>query len=233
MGCLRTRHFLSTAISLILFSLAGQVLAGQLETLPSQRVPQLGPSPPSITHQPAETPGFLPPLFPAPQGNTREIPLPQIFRGCWSGSVYSVDSTQPLSPDVGRLIWLTKTYTLCYKQAGYNGKWELTFAEGGVADRSEVSDQRQSIRVKSVSGTDRAELTAYLHFRTHGFSWFGGFARPSTLDELAHLHCSIERERNLMAVTAAVFVETNGEPYAEVTWHTNFFRTGGETSRPG
>jgi hypothetical protein len=175
--------------------------------------------------QPPETP-VAPSRLPAPQGNIREIPLPELFRGCWSGSVYSLDSMQPLSPDTGRLIWLTKTYTLCYKQAGYNGKWQLTFAESAVADRREVSDQRQSIRVKSVSGPDRAELTAYLHFRTHGFAGFGGIARPSTLDELTHLHCNVQRKRNLMTVSAAVFVETNGEPYAEVTWHTNFFRTG-------
>ena len=137
---------------------------------------------------------------------------------------------QPLSANVGRLIWLTKTYTLCYKQAGYNGKWQLTFAEGTVADRREVSEQRQLIKVKSVAGPDRAELTAYLHFRTHGFIGFGGMARPSTLDELAHLHCNVRPEGDLMTVTAAVFVEDNGEPYANVNWHTNFFRTGGETN---
>jgi hypothetical protein len=179
--------------------------------------------------QPGEIPG-TPSQLPAPQGNTREIPLPEVFRGCWSGSVPRVDSMQPLSPDTGRLIWLTKTYTLCYKQAGYNGKWQLTFAEGAVADRREVSDQRQLIKVKSVNGRGRAELTAYLHFRTHGFIGFGGMARPSTLDELAHLHCNILTKGDLMAVSADVFVETNGEPYAEVAWHTNFFRTGGEIS---
>ncbi|MBV8772596.1 MAG: hypothetical protein JO166_09760 [Deltaproteobacteria bacterium] len=138
---------------------------------------------------------------------------------------------RPLSPDLARLIWLTKRYTLCYKQAGYNGKWQLTFAEGTVADRSEVSDQRQLIRVKSVTGSNRAELTAYLHFRTHGLVGFGGIARPSTLDELTHLHCNVQLEQDLMSVSAAVFVETNGEPYAEVTWHTNFFRTGAQAIR--
>lgn len=136
---------------------------------------------------------------------------------------------QPLSPDMGRLIWLTKTYTICYKQAGYNGKWQLTFAESAVADRSQASDQRQLIKVKSVSGPDRAELTAYLHFRTHGFVGFAGVARPSTLDELAHLRCNVLPDRNRMTVSAAVFVETDGEPYANVTWHTDFFRAGRET----
>jgi len=230
MGCLRARHIFPQTVLLIFTSLAGSALAVQLETLPSQQIPQAHPTPPLLMQQPGETPtpGSSPLQLPAPQGNTREIPLPEVFRGCWSGSVPSVDSMQPLSPDMGRMIWLTKTYTLCYKQAGYNGKWQLTFAENAVADRREVNDQRQSIKVRSVSGPDRAELSAYLHFRTHGFVGFGGIARPSTLDELAHLHCSVRPELNLMTVSASVFVETNGEPYAEVTWHTNFFRTGGE-----
>jgi len=196
---------------------------GQVQTLPSQQIPEPQPTPPPITRQAGENLA-MPPKFPAPQGNLREIPLPEVFRGCWSGSVPAVDSLQPLSPDMGRLIWLTKTYTLCYKQVGYNGKWQLTFAENHVADRSEVSDERQSIKVKSVSGHNHAELVAYLHFRTHGFAGFAGFARPSVLDELAQLHCTVIPERDLMAVRAMVFVENNDEPYADLTWHSNFFR---------
>ena len=228
MVCRRARHILP-ALGFLLFSqLARPGWAAQLETLPSQQTPESHSTAPAIIRQPAEpiAPG-VPFHLPAPQHNTREIPLPDVFKGCWSGSVPAVDSMQPLSPDMGRMIWLTKTYTVCYKQAGYNGKWHLTFAESAVADRHEASDQRQSIKVKSVSGRDRAELTAYLHFRTHGFVGFGGVARPSTLDELTHLHCNVRPELNLMMVNASVFVETNGEPYAEVSWHTNFFRTGG------
>jgi hypothetical protein len=80
--------------------------------------------------------------------------LPQVFRGCWQGSVPRIDTLQPIDPDAGRTIWLTKSYVLCYKQTGYNGKWDLTFAEGSVTDRRRVLDQRQSIRVKSVTGAD-------------------------------------------------------------------------------
>lgn len=181
-----------------------------------------------MIRQPAAPSVGAPLQLPAPQHNTREIPLPDVFKGCWSGSVPAVDSIQPLSSDVSRLIWLTKTYTVCYKQAGNNGKWQLTFAESSVADRREVTDQRQAITVKSVSGRDGAELSAYLHFRTNGFVGFGAIARPSTLDELTHLHCDVRPDLNLMIVRASVFVETNGEPYAEVTWHTNFFRTSGQ-----
>ncbi len=222
------RHIVSAASLLV--SLAGSAPAAQIATLPSQQIPEVRPTPPPITRQPGEIPG-LPGQLPAPQGNTREIPLPEVFQGCWSGSVPRIDSMQPLSPDVRRLIWLTKTYLLCYKQAGYNGKWQLTFAEGAVADRSEASDQRQFIKVKSVNGPNHAELTAYLHFRTHRYVGFGGIAQPTTLDELTHLHCNVLPERNLMTVSAEVFVETNGEPYANVTWHTNFFRARGESDR--
>ena len=222
------RHIVPVALILVL--LAGPAPAAQIETLPSQQyIPEVRTTPPPIMRQPGEIPS-LPSQLPAPQGNTREIPLPEVFRGCWSGSVLRIDSMQPLSPDMGRLIWLTKTYTFCYKQAGYNGKWQLTFAESAVADHRQVSDQRQLIKMKSVSGPDRAELTAYLHFRTYGFVGFGGIARPSTLDELAHLQCNVLPERDLMTVSAVVFVETDGEPYANVTWHTNFFRTGGAAS---
>jgi hypothetical protein len=225
------RQLVPAALVLTLASLAGSasVLAGQIETLPSQQVPETRTTSPPITHQPGDMPGF-PPQLPGPQGNTREIPLPEVFRGCWSGSVPQVDSIRLLSQDMSRLIWLTKTYTLCYKQAGYTGKWQLTFAEIAVADRFKVSDQRQLIKVKSVSAPDQAELTAYLHFRTHGLVGFGGVARPSTLDELTNLHCNVVAQGDLMAVSAVVFVETNGEPYAEVTWHTNFYRARVETS---
>jgi hypothetical protein len=223
------RHVILSALFLISISLGGSARAAQIETLPSQQIPEARTTPPPMARQPAEIPS-LPLTLPAPQGNTHEIPLPQVFRGCWSGSVPRLDSIRPLSPEIGRLIWLTKTYTLCYKQTGYNGKWQLTFAESAVADRREVSDQRQLIKVKSVSGPNRAELTGYLHFRTHGFVGLGGIAQPSTLDELAHLHCDVLPQQDLMTVSAVVFVETNGEPYADVSWHTNFFRTDGEAT---
>jgi hypothetical protein len=177
-----------------------------------------------MTRQPGKD-LIIPPRLPAPQGNTREIPLPEVFRGCWAATVPRVDSVQPLTPDAGIPIWLTKTYTLCYKQAGDSGKWQLTFAEGKVENRREVSDQRDLIKVASVSGPNHAELTAYLHFRTHPFVSFWGAGGGSTLDELAHLNCHVIPGRNLMVVSAVVFVERDGEPDVNLTWHTNFLRT--------
>jgi hypothetical protein len=139
--------------------------------------------------------------------------------------VPKVDSIDPIDPLAGRTIWLTKAYTLCYKQAGSNGKWTLTYAEGAVANRREVSDQRQAIKVKSVTGSDRAEITAYLHFRAPTMSLFGFTGNVNTLDELSHLHCRVMPDQQTMEVRAWVFVEQNGRPSVNIMWHTRFFRT--------
>jgi hypothetical protein len=203
-------------------------VAAQVQTLPSQQIPELRRSPPPITRQPGDN-LTIPPRLPS-QGSTREIPLPQVFRGCWTGTVPGIDSLQPLSPDIGYTIWLTKIYTLCYKQVGYNGKWQLTFAEGTVENRREVTDQRSTIKVKSVIDSNHVELTAYLHFRSRPFANFWGAARGSTVDELTHLKCRIIPGRDLMAVSAVVFVEHDGEPDANITWHTNFSRTRATTT---
>jgi len=165
----------------------------------------------------------LPPVYPGPQGATREIPLPQIFRGCWRGIVPRVDRIVPLDPLAGDTIWLTKEYTLCYKQTGYAGKWQLTFAESSVANRL-ATDQRQIIRVKSVTGPDSAELTAFLHFRAPAVTLFGLPGRMNTLDELSHLHCFVTSDQQAMNVQAMVFVETNGRPSVDIYWHAQFVR---------
>ena len=225
MSALRAASLIAAMLAIFL---AWSVLcpADSVQTIPSQRnipLPRESARPP-LTRQP----GLSPPMrriLPGPQGNLKEIPLPEVFRGCWSGTAPQVDSITPLSPDAGQLIWLTKRYVLCYKQAGYNGRWKLTFAEGSVANGSEVSDQRQVIRVKSVSGANRAELTAYLHFRAPQLNGFGySTGGTNVLDELTHLHCSVVPDENVMNVRAMVFVENDGAPYASIQWHARFFR---------
>lgn len=212
---------------------AARVTAGQIKTLPSQQnlpLPQPELPPPGTQNQPQQNESTIPPQFPGTQGATREIPLPQVFRGCWRGSVPQIDTLTPIDPDAAHTVWLTKSYTLCYKQTGYNGKWVLTFAEGSVSDTRQVSDQRQSIRVKSVSGPDRAELTAYLHFRARPLTLFGLPGRGiNTLDELTHLRCYVTPDQTAMEVRAAVFVENNDRPYANITWHTRFLRADPDT----
>jgi hypothetical protein len=200
--------------------------AGQIQTLPSQQnIPQVQGTPLPLERQPGGT--FpIPPKLPGSEGNTREIPLPRVFHGCWAGEVAHVDSIEPLQSDAGRIAWLTKSYTLCYKQTGLGGRWQLTFAEGSVSDRTVARDQRQSIKVKSVTSPQRAELTAYLHFRAPQLNMFGQpTGEMNTLDELTSLDCQVVQVDGAMQVRAQVFVEMDDQPYARINWHTNLHRT--------
>ncbi|HKV54144.1 MAG TPA: hypothetical protein VJN94_05815 [Candidatus Binataceae bacterium] len=163
----------------------------------------------------------------------KEIPLPKVFRGCWYGSVARLDSVRPIMPDAVRLIWLTKNYAICYQQLGYNGKWQLTFADGSVAERSRVSDERQSVKVLSADGANRAVLSGYLHFKARVIDSVNQTISIRTLDETSLLRCNVfpERsnvfpERNLMSVSAEVLIETDGSPFANITWHTFLSRGG-------
>jgi len=206
------------------------VLAQQVQVLPSQQKPPAETLPRLPAPSQEETIPSMPSLPVTPNGqgsNTREIPLPEIFRGCWSGEVARVDSMIPLTPNALHVQWLSKLYTLCYKQVGAGDRWHLTFAETSVAQRSMVSDQRQSISVKSVTGRDRAELTGYLHFRAPQVNLFGlRSSTVNTLDELSQLHCTVSPDRNVMEVHAEVLVENDDEPWVKITWHTRLLRTG-------
>jgi hypothetical protein len=209
---------------------SGPIFAQQIQILPSQQKPPTEPLPRPPTPSQEQTIPSMPPIPVTPNGqgsNTREIPLPEIFRGCWSGEVAQVDSMIPLTSSAMHVRWLSKLYTLCYKQAGSGDRWRLTFAETSVAQRSMVSDQRQSISVKSVAGRDRAELTGYLHFRAPQVNLFGLPSNTvNTLDELTQLHCTVSPGRDAMDVQAEVFVENDDQPWVRITWHTRLLRTG-------
>ncbi|MGH8014367.1 MAG: hypothetical protein ACREQ4_17900 [Candidatus Binataceae bacterium] len=212
--------FFLLALAALIDILAGPANADSVAVLPSQR--QLSPS--SNIHR--QTGTAPPQRFPEHQGaNIREIPLPRIFRGCWRGSVPRVDSLEPLDPNGGGIQWLTKVYTLCYEQIGAE-RWKLTFAEGSVAEPWRVRDERQRIQVKTVEGPNRARLVAYLHFRAPQVNAFSGAATGTvnTMDELTHLDCDVRPGGNTMSVRAQVFVENDGRPYAEISWHSSFER---------
>lgn len=224
------RITLALAIAAVMAPAAGYAQAVQV--VPSQQKP-IAPSAPQTPAAQMPHPELSPaPLNPGNLGsNTREIPLPNVFRGCWFGQVSNVDSMRPLSPDAGHIRWLTKAYTLCYRQTGYNGRWQLTFAEGSVANRAIVSDQRQVMRVKSVEGPNRAVILSYLHFRAPQVNPFGmPTGVVNTLDELTHLHCTVSPDDGAMEVAADVFVENDGKPWVEMTWRARFIRIG---NRPG
>lgn len=226
---IRNSHYIITGLiaAASLAAVAGAALAAGVEVSPSQQAPQF-PAPKSIPFAPQQE-QTIPPRLPMGLGsNTRKIPLPKVFRGCWSGSVPAIDTIRPLQEDEPPIIWLTKLYRLCYRQTGTNGKWELTFADSSVADRDRATDQRQVIKVKAVTGPDEAVLSSYLHFRAESIGMFGTpDGNINSLDELAELHCRMTPDRDAIEVHASVFVESNAEPYAEMTWHTRLERTSG------
>jgi len=216
-----------TSLGVAVPTTAGVGIAAQVQSVPSQQnVPLSRGTPPPLSRQPGESLPVVPKL--PGQGNTREIPLPEVFRGCWVGSVPEVDSIEPLGPETGQIIWLTKLYTLCYKQTGYSGRWKLTFAESSVAQRGQVSDQRQLIKVKSVGGPHRARLTAYLHFRAPQLNALGlPTGVVNNVDELTDLDCRVLPDDDVMEVRAAVFVENDRRPEANIRWHTRLLRNVG------
>jgi hypothetical protein len=224
-GALLSAPFVIVLI-LFVFGVVRRADADQIQTLPSQQnIPQVQGTPLPLHRQPGGTLP-IPPNLPGSQGNTREIPLPRVFHGCWQGEVARVDSIEPLQADAGRIAWLTKSYTLCYKQTRAGGRWELTFAEGSVSDRAVARDQRQSIKVKSVISPQRAELTAYLHFRAPQLNMFGQpTGEMNTLDELTSLDCQVVQVDGAMQVRAQVFVEMDDQPYARINWHTSLRHT--------
>jgi hypothetical protein len=208
---------------LCMWALLPSAYASPVAVLPSQSTMSSQPKP-QINRQSGGT--LTLPELPARQGsNTREIPLPRIFRGCWSGIVPRVDSLEELDPESGGVQWLTKSYILCYAQIGAK-QWKLTFAQGAVADRSRVSDERQRIQVKSVGGPNRARLVAFLHFRAPQVNALSGAVTGTvnTMDELTQLDCDVRPDGNHMRVRAQVYVENDGRPYAEISWHTDFIR---------
>src|SRR5271170_3535190 len=109
----RLRHALvliGFTAALVTASSIGEASAGGVQVLPSQTQPSLPPRlalPPNSSQQEQTIPSR--PVLPLPdQGsNTREIPLPKVFRGCWRGSVPTVDSITLLQPDEPRISWLT------------------------------------------------------------------------------------------------------------------------------
>ncbi len=174
------------------------------------------------------------PLAPSPPGSRLEIPpappskssgdrsvltLPPVFRGCWRGTVSSIDSLTILNAHAAMVRWLPKSYTFCYRRGGLQEQWELAFGEGKVTDSAMVSGQDQWVRVDSIGGPDRASLRAYLRFNTGSNS-----GDPSRKDEWTELDCRAEPDGSAMNVSARVNVQIDGVPSVLITWHARFRR---------
>ncbi len=130
---------------------------------PEMQIPQQAPQQ-RWTPPPTPIPPPPPPLvtIPIPLVNAQPV-LPPVFRGCWQGSVESVDSITR-APGGHKLgYWTPKTYRLCYKRVG-DGPYQLTFGETDVVATAKIKYSKGSVEIKRTDGRSYAELRAFLHF---------------------------------------------------------------------
>ncbi|HYL60881.1 MAG TPA: hypothetical protein VEU51_18590 [Candidatus Acidoferrales bacterium] len=174
------------------------------------------PAPQQIRPIPAPSANVIPPL---PGAQTLEIPLPEVFRGCWQGVVRYIDSQVQLAPPmIGG--WIPKTYRICYVQSG-RGPFKPTISETGlIANGRAVRNARSRLEVLSTDGRTQATMRAYLHFDEDSHGLFGLFSQTGSVDELTHMNCAIDG--GVMHVQGDMYGEWNRRPWTRVTWHADF-----------
>ena len=201
--------------------------SNQTETLPlvaTTAPPQTesAPTPQAYQPQPYQpAPYQPPPVPPAPQP---QPVLPAVFRGCWEGTVSSLDRIDRLPGGARTGPWIPKTYRLCYRRLG-DGPFELTFTDAGIADSGNITNSEGQMRLLSTDGHTYATMSAFLHFdeyRTH-MSYFGSSTFP--VDETARLQCDIEPDG--MHVWGSVYGQRDGSPWFRAWWHTLFIHVPG------
>lgn len=146
--------------------------------------------------------------------------LPSVFRGCWQGTVESVDSIER-APGGHKLgYWTPKTYRLCYKRVG-DGPYQLTFGETGVVASEKIKYSKGRVDIKETDRMSFARMRAFLHFdEYHAGQNFGG--ATFSVDEVTMLDCKIEGDQ--MSIGAVVDGRREDEPWFHAQWHTTFTR---------
>ncbi len=214
----RQRARLAPALLAALVSIvAARPIEAAQVTLPNQQSGASGtleiPPPAPQGAQPA-------PTAIAPGGqSTLEIPLPQVFRGCWTGVVADIDSLKMYSPpEISQ--WVPKTYRICYVRSA-DGPFHPTISQTGMVDVSgQMSNVRGVLKVISTDGKTTAQMRALLRFDESTRNVFGYSRKVGTVEELTNMSCRIEG--GVMHVTATVFGQWNGSPWCEMTWHADF-----------
>jgi hypothetical protein len=185
---------------------------------PSQEL-EIPPVQPRQVPPPASRPELRLPQRPPGNGNTLEIPLPKVFRGCWRGVVAHIDSLKRLG---GPVIsgWVTKTYRICYVQSA-GGSFRPTFSEAGMLGHtSGISNAAGRLKVTWTDGRTRATMRAFLHFDEAPTSVFGLAGRTGSVDEMTNMECRIEG--GVMHVEGRVYTQWNDEPWALIAWQADF-----------
>ncbi len=208
---------------------AQQMMQVEPQLSPAPRVTAPPPPPPSnremqIPQQAPQQP-WTPPPPPAPPPISVPLVAPQpvlppVFRGCWQGTVESVDSIER-APDGHKLgYWTPKTYRLCYKRVG-GGPYQLTFGETGVVASEKIKYSKGRVEIIATDGRSYARMRAFLHFDEYRA---GANFRGSTfaVDEVTMLECKIDGDQ--MRVIADVDGRREDQPWFHAHWRTTFRR---------
>jgi hypothetical protein len=185
----------------------------QVQQQPWTPPPTPAPAPAPAPPPPPPPPISIPMMAPQPV-------LPPVFRGCWQGTVESVDSMER-APGGRKLgYWTPKTYRLCYKRVG-DGPYQLTFGETGVVASEKIKYSRGRVEIITTDGRSFARMRAFLHFDEYraGVN-FGG--STFAVDEVTMLECQIDGDQ--MRVSAEVDGRREDEPWFSAHWHTTFTR---------
>lgn len=180
-----------------------------------QQMPQQAWTPPPTPAPPAPTPPpvRVPIMVPQPV-------LPPVFRGCWQGTVESVESIERAPGGHPLGYWTPKTYRLCYKRVG-NGPYQLTFGEAGVVATQKIKYSQGRVDIVRTDGRSYAELRAFLHFDEYraGANFNGA---TFSVDEDTTLECKIDGDQ--MQVIADVDGRREDQPWFRAHWRTVFVR---------
>jgi hypothetical protein len=186
----------------------------------------LAESAPEVTNQIVIDPTvrLRPPAQFVSQGDLGEI-LPRTFRGCWQGTVYTLDSIHVIPPFQKMGPWMSETYRLCYLQRG-NDAFELTFTSVTMDPTAVtvqgylVDDMGGHAEVVSTDGHANAKLRAFIHFKDKSPGLFGLFSHEETIEETVDLVCTVLNGE--MNVQAQFEEHANEMPFVAGSWHQTF-----------
>jgi hypothetical protein len=181
----------------------------EMQIPPQRPQQQWTPPPPAPPPPPVQVPMMAP-----------QPVLPPVFRGCWEGTVQSVDSIERAPGGHPLGYWTPKTYRLCYKRVG-NGPYQLTFGETGVVATQKIKYSQGRVEIQQTDGRSYAELRAFLHFDEYRAGPnFGG--DTFAVDEATVLECKIDGDQ--MRVIADVDGRREDQPWFRAHWRTVFVR---------
>src|SRR5579862_8693792 len=195
------------------------ILQGEPPIPPAPRA-TYGPPPPSnremqIPQQAPQQQWTPPPPAPPPPPPV-SVPLmapqpvlPPVFRGCWQGTVYNVDSMERAPGGHPLGYWTPKTYRLCYKRVG-EGPYQLTFGQTGIVATQKIKYSQGRVDIERTDNRSYAELRAFLHFDEFraGFNPGGD---TFAVDEDTTLECQINGDQ--MRVIADVDGRREDQPW--------------------